>query len=240
MKLKYYLRGLGIGIIVTAILMGVTLSGPKNMSDEDVKKRAVELGMIEGTTLTEGYGTVTVTPSSEEVEDDHPNIIVPTEGASYAGPVKTEEITPALLGQEESDASETSEATISEDGEEMQTEDGNLQEGTEDIQLPDDTEIEAQTPEVESSEAGVQESQETEDTQETVVPDGSVYEVSVVRGDSSGSVCKRMENDGIIESAKEFDHFLCQKGYDTKLAFGTHEIRKDMTFEEMAQSLMGH
>lgn len=47
MKLRYYMRGLGIGILVTAIIMGV--SGGQKLSDEEIKARALQLGMVEGT-----------------------------------------------------------------------------------------------------------------------------------------------------------------------------------------------
>ena len=47
MKLRYYMRGLGIGILVTAILMSVTLDGKtENLSDEEIIARAEELGMV--------------------------------------------------------------------------------------------------------------------------------------------------------------------------------------------------
>lgn len=48
MKLKYYLRGLGIGIIGTAIVMGIALSGNKRetLSDEEIIERAEVLGMV--------------------------------------------------------------------------------------------------------------------------------------------------------------------------------------------------
>ena len=47
MKLKYYLRGLGIGIIVTTIVLTISnATGGKSMSDEDVIKRAEALGMV--------------------------------------------------------------------------------------------------------------------------------------------------------------------------------------------------
>lgn len=47
MKLKYYLRGLGIGIIVTTIILMISFSGRKEeMSDEEVMARAAELGMV--------------------------------------------------------------------------------------------------------------------------------------------------------------------------------------------------
>ena len=47
MKLKYYLRGLGIGIIIKTIILSI-VSGKdsKSMSDEEVVARASELGMV--------------------------------------------------------------------------------------------------------------------------------------------------------------------------------------------------
>ena len=47
MKLKYYLRGMGIGIILTAIVMGFALGGRKvTISEAEVIERAQALGMI--------------------------------------------------------------------------------------------------------------------------------------------------------------------------------------------------
>ena len=54
MKLKYYLRGLGIGLVIAAVVMGIhsgnTSSSP---SDAEIKQRAQELGMIDGTVLSD-------------------------------------------------------------------------------------------------------------------------------------------------------------------------------------------
>ena len=48
MKLKWYLRGLGIGIVAASIIMGAVNSyGKSDLSDEEVKQRAAELGMVE-------------------------------------------------------------------------------------------------------------------------------------------------------------------------------------------------
>ena len=48
MKLKYYLRGLGIGIAVTALVMGLALAKTtkESMTDEEIKERAAKLGMV--------------------------------------------------------------------------------------------------------------------------------------------------------------------------------------------------
>ena len=38
MNLKYYLRGLGVGIVVTALIMGISLGGKKeSLSDKEIK-----------------------------------------------------------------------------------------------------------------------------------------------------------------------------------------------------------
>ena len=47
MKLKYYLRGLGIGIIVTTLILMIAFSQYKNdISDAEIIKRAEALGMV--------------------------------------------------------------------------------------------------------------------------------------------------------------------------------------------------
>lgn len=72
MKLKYFLRALGIGIVVTTILMGV--SENPTISDEVVRERAQKLGMIDGSSLLlsdlqeNSKDTEENTPKSEQTE----------------------------------------------------------------------------------------------------------------------------------------------------------------------------
>ncbi len=53
MKKRYYLRGLGIGIFITALIMGLAKGDGKAMTDEEVRARALELGMVEKKTLAD-------------------------------------------------------------------------------------------------------------------------------------------------------------------------------------------
>ncbi len=50
MKLKYYLRGLGIGILVTAAILTIVYHTKGSMSDSQIMKRAAQLGMVMGST----------------------------------------------------------------------------------------------------------------------------------------------------------------------------------------------
>lgn len=50
MKLKYYLRGLGIGILVTAAILIIVYHTKGSMSDSQIMKRAAQLGMVMAST----------------------------------------------------------------------------------------------------------------------------------------------------------------------------------------------
>ena len=73
MKLKYYLRGLGIGILVTTVILSLAGVGRKNMTDEEVVKRAKELGMVESTLLSD----LPDQTKAEEVRPTEPETLEP-------------------------------------------------------------------------------------------------------------------------------------------------------------------
>ena len=84
MKLKYYLRGIGIGMLVTALILSISYLNHNKMSDEEVKKRAKELGMVESTSLIE---------ASAVLSSDSGEVAVTTK-APTPEPEKTETPTP--------------------------------------------------------------------------------------------------------------------------------------------------
>lgn len=109
MKLKTYLRGLGIGIIVTAFIMGISTGGKsKAMSDEEIIARAKELGMVESTAVETETETASETESVPETETEE---ITKTETEE----MQTEETQTEEMQTEETKTEETQ-------TEEMQTE----------------------------------------------------------------------------------------------------------------------
>lgn len=67
MKFKYYLRGLGIGIFVSTVILSVSFALKKPaMSDEEVIARAEELGMI----LPEEEKDVIPTEQTDETDTE--------------------------------------------------------------------------------------------------------------------------------------------------------------------------
>lgn len=87
MKLKYYLRGLGIGILVTTVILSLAGVGRKNMTDEEVVKRAKELGMVESTLLSD----LPDQTKMDEVRPTEPEIsLQPETSEPEAGPESEE------------------------------------------------------------------------------------------------------------------------------------------------------
>lgn len=96
MKLKYYLRGLGIGILVTTVILSLASVGRKNMTDEEVVKRAKELGMVESTLLSDlpdQTKTDEVRPTEPEISLQ-PETSEPEESASTPETPEAPEETP--------------------------------------------------------------------------------------------------------------------------------------------------
>lgn len=67
MKLKYYLRGLGLGIVIAAAVFSATGRGQRTMTDSEIRMRAAELGMVEETSV---LGELASTANGEETEPD--------------------------------------------------------------------------------------------------------------------------------------------------------------------------
>ncbi len=69
MKLKYYLRGLGIGIAVTALVLALAGGGKESLTDEEIIARAKELGMVESVTLSQLTSEQNSETTCEEVSE---------------------------------------------------------------------------------------------------------------------------------------------------------------------------
>ena len=191
MKLKYYLRGLGIGVFVSVIIMTVAFGNRKPMTDEEIKARAKELGMIENSVLAD--------MNKEDVQD-------------------TEDIKEPENTQDTEDIKEPENTQDTED-----TKEPDDTQDTEDTKEPDDTQD--------------TEDEEDQKPQATENPNEGTITITVVGGDNSWTVSKRMEEAGLIESAKDFDTHLCRYGYDKKISVGSYKIPVTATHEEMAKIL---
>lgn len=112
MKLRYYLRGLGIGILVTAALFLSMKDSAKPMTDAQVIARAKELGMIENPVLSD----LETETESDEQEETITESSVPQETVPETTETETEstaeEPTEAELTEAESTEPSQAESTV--------------------------------------------------------------------------------------------------------------------------------
>lgn len=67
--LKYYLRGLGIGIVVTTVILTIVFNIRGKLSDSEIKERASKLGMVMAQTTEDSLFEKTVESTDEETAD---------------------------------------------------------------------------------------------------------------------------------------------------------------------------
>ena len=225
MERKYYLRGLGLGIIITAIIMGFAGKGKPAMTDEEIMQRAKELGMIENTMLAE--------PVQETAPAD-------TAKASDEKTVKTE--TESDTAKTADTEAKTDTARPSDAETKLDTAKASDIEAKTDTVKASDSETKSDTakPTDAEAKADTTESSDTETNTDTTKPSATgAQSITIVNGDSSVSVAAKLEQAGLISSASSYDSYLCSNGYDKKIRPGDYSIPADAGDEEIARIITG-
>ena len=122
MKIRYYLRGLGLGILVTSIFFMVSGKNSKPMSDEMIKARAKELGMSESVVLAELATEVETTETeitevetTDEVTEEVSTTEIATEEMTTTEALETDSAETEETVTEESVSEETVAEEVSEE-----------------------------------------------------------------------------------------------------------------------------
>ncbi len=182
MNLKYYLRGLGIGVIMTAVIMGIAAGGRKEtLTDDEIRERARALGMTEESIRLADM-------ESPEEQEPEPEDGVP------AGTPPTASPNPESPSPEKTPAPDSSTSSLAE---------------AENVSL------------------------ETQDDS----PEEAAVTIQVNSGDSSFTVCSKLEEAGLIELASDFDRYLYENGYDKRINVGTYEIPAGADQQQIAKIL---
>lgn len=216
MKLKFYLRGIGLGIIVAVALC--ISAGMKNdqISDEEIIKRAEALGMV---------------PSSETLNES-------VDEAIRDG-LETEEMTEndasgdaaAVKVNEDIPATEPDETEVNPN----EADNSNFDE-TPPAAGSDGTATPKVTPTLTKEVTPAPTKEADKDTNDTE-NDTEYITVVVERGSGSDTVARKIEAAGLVANASEFDRYLCNNGYDKRISAGNHKIPINAREEEIAKIL---
>lgn len=241
MKLKYYLRGLGIGIVVTAIIISFTKQ-PEKLTDEQIKMRALELGMVEESVLADLHEKEENVSNDkisldEDLQKELNSLLEENSEQSL-----TEEVVKEPLTEEKSEELLTEEVTeepLIEESSEAVVEDSSKEEGSVEENIIEDN-MEMNLEEAIQNKDVVSENGAQAEVSEEVLNNETVENfivISVESGNNSMIVSNKLYEAGLIHSVAEYNRFLVNNGYDRKIRAGNHEIPVGATEEEMAQIL---
>ena len=216
MKLKFYLRGIGLGIIVAVALCISAGMKKDQISDEEIIKRAEALGMV---------------PSSETLNES-------VDEAIRDG-LETEEMTEndasgdaaAVKVNEDIPATEPDETEVNPD----EADNSNFDE-TPPAAGSDGAATPKVTPTLTKEVTPAPTKEPDKDTNDTE-NDTEYITVVVERGSGSDTVARKIEAAGLVANASEFDRYLCNNGYDKRISAGNHKIPINAREEEIAKIL---
>lgn len=220
MKLKYYLRGLGIGMAVTALILGISFSGrqgqeAQTLTDEQIRERASELGMVDSSELTlaalqnSAQPQTTMEPEVTEKPKLTADPETTTEPEATAEPETTTEPKATTEPETMTEPEATAEA-------ETMTE-------------PETTAEPEMTTKPEA----------TKEPELITAPEQSQTTITIKKGSDSGSVSRMLYEAGLVENAKAFDNYLCNNGYSRSINPGIYEIAPGTSEEEIAKIITG-
>ncbi|MDE7322032.1 MAG: hypothetical protein K2N73_04760 [Lachnospiraceae bacterium] len=207
MKFKYMIRGLGLGVIMTAAVMGA------------YNRQAVADARV---AVLKEYG---IGEESVLVDETEPS----EEDAETAVPEGTTQ--PVIVRNEEKESEIQSVLDEARD-----TERSDMTENPAESVAPGDEATGTQP-----AEEGAE--QESSSGTVIVAPDGEgevsedSIQITISKGDDSGTISRKLYNAGLIENADEYDAFLMQHGYDKKLSTGTKNISATDSWQEIAEKL---
>lgn len=200
MKLKSYLRGIGAGMIVAALIMGI--AAPKgNAKAPEPEQKQTLLESVQDISAKDADASSNASDGQESVSEGEGVRVV-----SVPSPSSTE------TGSEPEDTSQEGGKTEFVDVSEAEPETAPEPEGPPAIDpMPED-------------ETGY-------------VSNGETVVIKVIKGDSSVSVSRRIFEAGLVESAVEFDRYLCDNHYDKSISVGEYEIAIGADFETIAKTI---
>ncbi|MBO4395862.1 MAG: hypothetical protein J5819_05905 [Eubacterium sp.] len=210
--MRRFLQGLGLGLLVAAIVMGINTRGNGSMADESVVEKARELGMV--------FPQGTKGPASESDADDNDATDKPVEtdsgGARGVG-----------VGGDDSTDDHTTASP-----EPTQTPDP--------TKKPEKTKKPAKTKKPKATPETTKNPDEPSDPNATPeshanLPDGTVVEFEVRSGLLSSSVARELYEQGIIDDMWAFDHYIEEHGLGHSIITGTYELKVGDSYEKIAK-----
>ncbi len=266
MRFKYYLRGAGIGVIAATLILSIAFLFHDNISDEEVIRRAMKLGMVmqenSGGTLNDNAAPGISSTDLEGGEADADPLTEPPDpnGGDNAA---TDPNTPSEGGDGQasdpgSEGSQNQPDTNNNENQDSQNDNSGKKDtdNKNDNKPADDKSSDNKPADDKSSDNKPADDKSSDDKPSddktsdnknkpstnkpsNNQPDNHSDEVEIVieSGDVSRMVSAKVFEAGLVDSADEFNSFLGDNDYDNMLQPGTYKIKKGSSFRQIAQIL---
>ncbi|MDF2472640.1 MAG: hypothetical protein K0R21_422 [Anaerocolumna sp.] len=214
MKLKYYLRGLGVGILLTTVVLSIAYGrSEKNAENELTAQNDMQETQAIDKDDINMEDLLTPTSSAEESELEE------SEATTETKPVEESETEAETVAEEESEATDETKPV---EESEATTETKPVEEAkTAETKATNETEANAETK---------AESETATEAKEAVI--------EIERGMTSEDVARLLERNGIINDSADFNRYLKDNGYSTIIIVGTYEITKGASYEQITDIII--
>ena len=243
MRFKYYLRGIGLGIIFAVLIMIIAIHNHKDsfLSDKEIIEKAKELGMvmsdnnsenISGTELKFGSESST----TEIYKVDTETAKAPSESASSKKNDKT--ISKDSESEDtQSDGTSTNKNLTDKTTEDKNSTDKAADKTTEDKNSTDKTTDKA-SEDKNSTDKTSEKSSENKDAKNNNSQTNDYVIIKVKQGDVCRTISEALQNLGLVDDAEDFRKYMGKKGYADRIHAGEYKIPRNSTYEEIAQILI--
>lgn len=263
MRFKYYLRGAGIGVIVATLVLSIAFLFHDDISDEEVIRRAMKLGMV---MQESNSGTLSDIPPSGASKADLETGMDPlgstkadedplgqaggdtsADGPDAAGSGAGTQADPD--GQAPDDSSTAADDPSAgqdgqADGADTDGDTGTASGGSGDKPSggnegsKDDNENKGGNGNHDNKDDKEEKDSQTDDPKPDDREDASdEVEIVIESGDVSRMVSAKVFEAGLVDDAAEFNAFLGANDYDNMLQPGRYKIKKGASFREIARIL---
>ena len=216
MKLKYYLRGLAVGILVTTIILAISFSQTKKeLSDQEVINRAKQLGMVMA--------------DSGKIEDYREDTQTET-GQSEQGETEENVTGDTQNGAEDNEGVTGDNGTVPGDNGTVTGDNGTV---------PGDIGTVAGDNEggIGDNEGGTGDNGTgTEDAGSDT--EGKMVTFVISKGQFGRQISESLKKEGLVDDAEAFMKYLGETGKSEEILPGTYEIPMGSTYEEIVKILL--
>ncbi len=216
MKLKYYLRGLAVGILVTTIILAISFSQTKReLSDQEVINRAKQLGMVMA--------------DSGKIEDYREDTQTET-GQSEQGETEENVTGDTQNGAEDNEGVTGNNGTVTGDNGTVTGDNGTVPGdiGT----VTGDNEGGIGDNEGGTGDNGTGTEDAGSDTE------GKMVTFVISKGQFGRQISESLKKEGLVDDAEAFMKYLGETGKSEEILPGTYEIPMGSTYEEIVKILL--